>query len=126
MHSAIGLGLENIEYEPEQFPGLIYRLGDSDIVVLLFSTGKMVTVGGTVPEEAEAAVETIHSRLTVFSDDLRPDSTGLGRRREICLEDSNASVSLTEKRYWRSRIAEGGRAITLRSSDVGRANESDP
>ena len=24
---AIGLGLESIEYEPEQFPGLVYRLG---------------------------------------------------------------------------------------------------
>jgi transcription initiation factor TFIID TATA-box-binding protein len=61
---AIGLGLANVEYEPEQFPGLVYRLDDPDVVVLLFSTGKMVIVGGTVPENAEAAVETISSRLT--------------------------------------------------------------
>lgn len=61
---AIGLGLANVEYEPEQFPGLVYRLDDPDVVVLLFSTGKMVIVGGTVPEDAEAAVETISSRLT--------------------------------------------------------------
>jgi transcription initiation factor TFIID TATA-box-binding protein len=61
---AIGLGLVNIEYEPEQFPGLVYRLDDPEVVVLLFSSGKMVIVGGTVPEDAEAAVETISSRLT--------------------------------------------------------------
>jgi transcription initiation factor TFIID TATA-box-binding protein len=61
---AIGLGLTNVEYEPEQFPGLVYRLNDPDVVMLLFGSGKMVIVGGTIPEEAEAAVETIASRLT--------------------------------------------------------------
>jgi transcription initiation factor TFIID TATA-box-binding protein len=61
---AIGLGLANVEYEPEQFPGLVYRLNDPDVVMLLFGSGKMVIVGGTIPEEAEAAVETIASRLT--------------------------------------------------------------
>jgi len=30
---AIGLGLENVEYEPEQFPGLVYRLRDPRVVV---------------------------------------------------------------------------------------------
>jgi len=32
---AIGLGLENIEYEPEQFPGLVYRLSEPKVVVLV-------------------------------------------------------------------------------------------
>ena len=61
---AVGLGLETVEYEPEQFPGLIYWLADPDVVVLLFGSGKLVITGGTVPEDAEAAVETISSRLT--------------------------------------------------------------
>jgi transcription initiation factor TFIID TATA-box-binding protein len=61
---AIGLGLANVEYEPEQFPGLVYRLNDPDVVMLLFGSGKIVIVGGTSPEDAEAAVETIQSRLT--------------------------------------------------------------
>jgi transcription initiation factor TFIID TATA-box-binding protein len=42
---AIGLGLEAVEYEPEQFPGLVYRLDDPDVVALLFGTGKMVITG---------------------------------------------------------------------------------
>ena len=61
---AIGLGLEAIEYEPEQFPGLVYRLDDPDVVVLLFGSGKLIITGASVPEEAEAAVETIRARLT--------------------------------------------------------------
>ncbi|NIQ04840.1 MAG: TATA-box-binding protein, partial [Candidatus Korarchaeota archaeon] len=31
-----------ISYEPEQFPGLIYRMNDPKVVILLFSSGKLV------------------------------------------------------------------------------------
>ncbi len=60
---AIGLGLENIEYEPEQFPGLVYRLDEPDVVALLFGSGKLVITGGKDPTDAEAAVGVITSRL---------------------------------------------------------------
>lgn len=61
---AIGLGLEHVEYEPEQFPGLVYRLDDHDVVVLLFGSGKFVITGGATPADAEVATETIHAQLT--------------------------------------------------------------
>ena len=48
---AITLGLEKVEYEPEQFPGLVYRLDDPKVVVLLFGSGKMVCTGAKVPED---------------------------------------------------------------------------
>lgn len=60
---AIGLGLESVEYEPEQFPGLVYHLDDPDVVTLLFGSGKIVITGGTQPEDAEMAIDTIVSRL---------------------------------------------------------------
>ena len=60
---AIGLGLENIEYEPEQFPGLVYRLDEPDVVALLFGSGKLVITGGKEPADAETAVDTIVERL---------------------------------------------------------------
>src|SRR5664280_2750302 len=50
---AIGLGLENIEYEPEQFPGLVYRIDVPKVVVLIFSSGKLVVTGGKSPEDCE-------------------------------------------------------------------------
>jgi len=56
---AIGLGLENVEYEPEQFPGLVYRMATPKVVMLLFGSGKIVITGGKKPEDAEVAVEKI-------------------------------------------------------------------
>ncbi len=56
---AIGVGLENIEYEPEQFPGLVYRMSSPKVVMLLFGSGKIVITGGKKPEDAEVAVEKI-------------------------------------------------------------------
>ena len=61
---AIGLGLENIEYEPEQFPGLVYRLDEPNVVALLFGSGKLVITGGKKPADAAAAVEVISDRLS--------------------------------------------------------------
>jgi len=42
---AMGLGLENVEYEPEQFPGLVYKVPKSHITFLLFGTGRIVCTG---------------------------------------------------------------------------------
>ncbi|MCX8172084.1 MAG: TATA-box-binding protein, partial [Archaeoglobaceae archaeon] len=63
---AVGLGLENVEYEPEQFPGLVYRLRDPRVVVLIFGSGKMVVTGGKSPEDAQKAVEKISSELRML------------------------------------------------------------
>jgi transcription initiation factor TFIID TATA-box-binding protein len=60
---AIGLGLEHIEYEPEQFPGLVYRLDEPSVVALLFGSGKLVITGGKHLDDAEQALEVIHTRL---------------------------------------------------------------
>ena len=60
---AIGFGLEAVEYEPEQFPGLVYRADELDVVVLLFGSGKLVITGGSKPTDAEDAITTVHSRL---------------------------------------------------------------
>ena len=34
--------IENAEYEPEQFPGLVYRIQDPRAAALIFSSGKMM------------------------------------------------------------------------------------
>jgi transcription initiation factor TFIID TATA-box-binding protein len=39
----IHLGMEDTEYEPEQFPGLIYR--EAGYVTLIFASGKFLTEG---------------------------------------------------------------------------------
>lgn len=63
---AIGLGLENTEYEPEQFPGLIYRPDSSDCVVLIFATGKVVITGARRLETVERTFEETRDTLAEF------------------------------------------------------------
>lgn len=50
---AILFGLENTEYEPEQFPGLVYRSPDEPGVTLIFASGKVVFTGVENVETAE-------------------------------------------------------------------------
>ena len=54
---AIGLGLENVEYEPEQFPGLVYRPESHNAVVLVFGSGKLVITGLTTLETASSVFD---------------------------------------------------------------------
>jgi transcription initiation factor TFIID TATA-box-binding protein len=60
---ALGLGFENIEYEPEQFPGLVYRIKQPKVVVLIFSSGKLVITGGKTPEECEEGAQIAKTQL---------------------------------------------------------------
>ena len=60
---AVGLGLENVEYEPEMFPGLVYRLQDPKTVLLLFGTGKVIITGSKNIRNCQRAMETLRFRL---------------------------------------------------------------
>ncbi|MEK6977339.1 MAG: TATA-box-binding protein [Candidatus Hydrothermarchaeota archaeon] len=60
---AIAISLDNTEYEPEQFPGLVYRMHDPKVVLLLFGSGKIVCTGAKSIPDAERAAENIHKKL---------------------------------------------------------------
>jgi transcription initiation factor TFIID TATA-box-binding protein len=60
---AITLGLDRVEYEPEQFPGLVYRLEAPHVVLLLFGSGKLVCTGARRPSDIGLAVERLSSEL---------------------------------------------------------------
>ncbi len=55
--------LEDSMYEPEQFPGLIHRMRDPRVVLLIFSSGKMVITGAKEESEVEKAVINTAKRL---------------------------------------------------------------
>jgi transcription initiation factor TFIID TATA-box-binding protein len=50
-------------YEPEQFPGLIFRMDDPKVVILLFASGKLVCTGAKKEEDVYKAVDKLHRRL---------------------------------------------------------------
>ncbi|PWY92608.1 putative TATA-box-binding protein [Aspergillus heteromorphus CBS 117.55] len=53
-------------YEPELFPGLIYRMMKPKIVLLIFVSGKIVLTGAKVREEIYQAFELIYPVLSDF------------------------------------------------------------
>ncbi len=48
---------DDVEYNPERFPGLVMRILDPKATILIFSTGKMVVTGMRRASEAKAVVD---------------------------------------------------------------------
>lgn len=59
----IQLGLENAEFEPEQFPGLVYRPDDFNCVLLVFGSGKVSITGSDKIEEAIEAFDSLNKEI---------------------------------------------------------------
>jgi len=57
------LPFDKVEYEPEQFPGLIYRLDYPKVVCLIFGSGKMVITGARTKSDLFEAVQFIQDEL---------------------------------------------------------------
>ncbi|MYL17307.1 TATA-box-binding protein [Halorubrum terrestre] len=56
--------LEFTEYEPEQFPGLIYRLSGADSLVLLFASGRVVITDSPDLDTAEKTFAALQDEVT--------------------------------------------------------------
>ena len=50
-------------YEPEQFPGLIYRMDEPKVVILLFASGKLVCTGAKKEQDVYDSVQKLHVLL---------------------------------------------------------------
>ena len=59
----IAFAMEESEYEPEQFPGLIVRLQKPKVAFLVFSSGSLVCAGAKTEEEAKKGIETLLRKL---------------------------------------------------------------
>lgn len=94
--------LENTMYEPEQFPGLIYRMSDPHVVLLIFSSGKMVITGAKSEDEVFLAVRNVYIKLR-----------DLGCLRETKKEEEILSEELESIESGRSR-----KKLTLRDLEI--------
>jgi len=61
--NVLAMKLQNTEYEPEQFPGLVYKLAAAKATFLLFSNGKVVCTGTKSEEEAHKALDMLIENL---------------------------------------------------------------
>jgi transcription initiation factor TFIID TATA-box-binding protein len=55
--------LKRLMYEPEQFPGAVYRMENPKVVFLIFSAGKLVCVGAKKEQDVYEAVGNIQKLL---------------------------------------------------------------
>src|ERR1017187_10287270 len=53
----------DVEYHPDQFPGLVFRLKIPKTPTLIFSSGKMVCTGAKSEEQSRKAVQEVVRRL---------------------------------------------------------------
>jgi len=59
----LALQLENTEYEPEQFPGLVYKLVSPTATFLLFSNGKLVCTGTKNRQQLEDSMKQLNENI---------------------------------------------------------------
>lgn len=55
--------LKRVMYEPEQFPGAVFRMDDPKVVFLIFSAGKLVCVGAKREQDVYTAVNKLQQML---------------------------------------------------------------
>ncbi len=68
----ITFSLENAEYEPEQFPGLVYRINEPRVAFLLFSSGKIICTGARTVEDVYVALDKLKEKLESIGIEVKP------------------------------------------------------
>lgn len=53
---SLAIDMGGTDYDPDNFPGLIYRVDEPDVATALFGSGEVVITGGKGPAEAEKAI----------------------------------------------------------------------
>ncbi len=82
--------IPSIEYNPEQFPGAVFRILSPKTATLLFSTGKMVCTGSKSEEMARIAVKTVVKKL-------RKEKIKIKRDAVVTIQNIVSSINLGGK-----------------------------
>jgi len=79
--------LEGSEYEPEQFPGLVYRVKDPKAAMLIFSSGKVVCTGARSIADVKKAI----AKVTMM---MKPLKLDVPKKYNIQIENIVASAQI--------------------------------
>ena len=77
----------DVEYHPDQFPGLVFRLKVPKTATLIFSSGKMVCTGSKSSQQAVEAVNAVVQKLRMGGIDIKNEPT-------VVVQNIVASASL--------------------------------
>lgn len=80
----------DVEYHPDQFPGLVFRLRTPKTATLIFTSGKMVCTGSKSEEIARQAVKTVVQKLRKGGIKIKKDA-------EVTIQNIVSSINLGGK-----------------------------
>jgi len=80
----------DVEYHPDQFPGLVFRLKTPKTATLIFTSGKMVCTGSKSEEMARKAVKTVVQNLRKGGIKVKKDAV-------VTIQNIVASINLGGK-----------------------------
>ncbi len=80
----------DVEYHPDQFPGLVFRLRTPKTATLIFTSGKMVCTGSKSEEIARKAVKTVVQKLRKGGVKVKKDA-------EVTIQNIVSSINLGGK-----------------------------
>ena len=80
----------DVEWNPDQFPGAVFRLKNPRTATLLFRTGKMVCTGAKSDELARKAVKTVVQKLRKGKIKIKNEAT-------VTIQNIVASINLRGK-----------------------------
>lgn len=88
--------LEKSEYEPDQFPGLVYRMKDPNVASLIFSSGKIVCVGATSAKMAKKGTKMIVEKISEAKPEVDPDNLDIDIQNIVAAIELNEGLNLDE------------------------------
>src|SRR5271157_6611045 len=83
----ITLALDGADYDPEQFPGLVYRTKDPKTAALIFRSGKIVCTGAKSIEDVDKGLKKVFKKMESVGIKVMPNP-------EITVQNIVASADL--------------------------------
>ena len=88
--------LEKSEYEPDQFPGLVYRMKDPNVASLIFSSGKIVCVGANSAKKAKDGTKKIVEKISKANPKVNADNLDISIQKIVAAIKLNDGLQLDE------------------------------
>ena len=78
----------DVEYHPDQFPGLVFRIKSPKTATLIFTSGKMVCTGAKSEQMSRNAVKTVVTKLRKGGIAVKKDAVAIGKIQVTVSSDS--------------------------------------
>ncbi len=113
---ATAMQLENVEYEPEQFPGAILRMDDPKLTMLLFKNGKVICAGAKNEKEMIRGLETADDLVRGMKSGATP------RKKKAEMEDEDEEDDFDDDEEMEAAPAPAAKAAPAKKAPAKKAH----